>query len=277
MNAFYNLRIASKLLISFVVVLALTVFVGVFSVMELSKDNQMSTEITTNWMPATRALLDMKGLMARYRSMELQHILSSTDADMASYEKSMTDAWAGLEKSRSAYEKLISEPEEKKVFPEFVKAMGQYALEHDKVIALSRVQKNEEAVAMIRGESLRLNLELSKMLDTLAEVNEAGARKADETGDAVYRDARLWVIGSLLGSVVLGLLLALWIARIVAKPLAEAVKVAQSVAAGDLTSRVEARTTDETGQLMRALKEMNDSLVKFVGEVRTGTDTIATA
>ncbi|MDM0084086.1 methyl-accepting chemotaxis protein, partial [Variovorax sp. J31P179] len=277
MNAFYNLRIASKLLISFVIVLALTVFVGVFSVMQLAKVNQMSTDITTNWMPATRSLLEMKGLMARYRSMELQHILSSTEADMAGYEKSMTDAWASLQKSRGAYEKLISEPEEKKVYPEFVKAMGQYALEHDKVIALSRAQKNEEAVAMVRGESLRLNLELSKMLDTLAEVNEVGARKADETGNAVYQDARLWVIGSLLGSVVLGLLLALWIARIVAKPLAEAVKVAQSVAAGDLTSRVEARTTDETGQLMRALKEMNDSLVKIVGEVRTGTDTIATA
>src|SRR5689334_21026553 len=98
MNAFYNLRIASKLLISFVVVLALTVFVGVFSVMQLSKVNQMSTDITTNWMPATRSLLEMKGLMARYRSMELQHILSSTEADMAGYEKSMTDAWASLQK-----------------------------------------------------------------------------------------------------------------------------------------------------------------------------------
>src|SRR6478609_96952 len=48
MNAFYNLRIASKLLISFVVVLALTVFVGVFSVVQLAKVNQMSTDITTN-------------------------------------------------------------------------------------------------------------------------------------------------------------------------------------------------------------------------------------
>ncbi len=41
-------------------------------------------------------------------------------------------------------------------------------------------------------------------------------------------------------------------------------KVAQSVAAGDLTSRIEARTTDETGQLLEALKGMNDSLVKIV-------------
>jgi methyl-accepting chemotaxis protein len=53
--------------------------------------------------------------------------------------------------------------------------------------------------------------------------------------------------------------------------------VAQTVAAGDLSSRIEAQSTDETGQLMAALRSMNDSLSKVVGEVRHGTDTIATA
>ena len=101
MKAFYNLRIASKLLISFIAVLALTVLVGVFSVMQLSKVNQMSTDITTNWMPATRAVLDMKGLMSRYRAQELQHILSTTDSEMAGYEKSMADTWGELQKSRA--------------------------------------------------------------------------------------------------------------------------------------------------------------------------------
>ncbi|MGO4396609.1 methyl-accepting chemotaxis protein, partial [Variovorax sp. M-6] len=277
MKAFYNLRIAAKLLISFIAVLALTVFVGVFSVVQLAQVNQMSTDITTNWMPATRAVLEMKGLMSRYRAQELQHILSNTDSEMAGYEKSMADTWIELQKSRSLYEKLISEPEEKQIFPEFTKALGQYAQEHDKVIALSRAQKNEEATAQIRGESLRVNRDLTQMLDKLGAVNETGAAKASDMAGAVYADARIWVIGILLCSVALGLVLALWIARIVAKPLSEAVKVAQSVAAGDLTSRVEAHTTDETGQLMQALKEMNHSLVKIVGEVRSGTDTIATA
>ncbi|WP_339093892.1 HAMP domain-containing protein [Variovorax paradoxus] len=38
---------------------------------------------------------------------------------------------------------------------------------------------------------------------------------------------------------------------LVARPLEEAVKVAQSVAAGDLTSRIESDTTDETGRCSR--------------------------
>ncbi len=49
------------------------------------------------------------------------------------------------------------------------------------------------------------------------------------------------------------------------------------MAAGDLTSRIVVGSQDETGQLMQALKNMNDSLVGIVGNVRSGTDTIATA
>ncbi len=46
----------------------------------------------------------------------------------------------------------------------------------------------------------------------------------------------------------------------------------------NLTSlSVEATSTDETGQLLQALKAMNESLVKIVGEVRQGTDAIGTA
>src|SRR5476649_2470769 len=59
--------------------------------------------------------------------------------------------------------------------------------------------------------------------------------------------------------------------------LKEAVKIAQTVAAGDLTYNIEVTSKDETGQLLQALKEMNDSLILIVGQVRTGTDTIATA
>jgi methyl-accepting chemotaxis protein len=49
------------------------------------------------------------------------------------------------------------------------------------------------------------------------------------------------------------------------------------VAAGDLTKKIEVTSQDETGQLLQALKDMNDSLANIVSNVRQGTDMIATA
>ena len=44
--------------------------------------------------------------------------------------------------------------------------------------------------------------------------------------------------------------------------------IARSVAAGNLTQEIEVRSKDEIGQLMQALKEMRDSLVDTIGQVR---------
>ncbi|PHV13539.1 hypothetical protein CSQ90_28350, partial [Janthinobacterium sp. BJB303] len=52
---------------------------------------------------------------------------------------------------------------------------------------------------------------------------------------------------------------------------------ARKVADGDLTAQIDASAKDETGQLLLALKDMNASLLNIVGEVRSGTDSIATS
>jgi methyl-accepting chemotaxis protein len=67
------------------------------------------------------------------------------------------------------------------------------------------------------------------------------------------------------------------IARSITRPLERAVAIANTVASGDLTSNIEVKTSDETGQLLRALREMNNSLLGIVSQVRQGTDTIASA
>ncbi|MGC8001522.1 HAMP domain-containing protein, partial [Salmonella enterica] len=49
------------------------------------------------------------------------------------------------------------------------------------------------------------------------------------------------------------------------------------VAAGDLRSQVVIHGKDETAQLLRSLKEMNDNLAGIVSEVRSGTGAITVA
>jgi methyl-accepting chemotaxis protein len=75
----------------------------------------------------------------------------------------------------------------------------------------------------------------------------------------------------------MGVGIGVWLVRSIVGPLNYAIGIAESVAAGDLTKQVDVETTNETGKLLQALKEMNDSLVRIVGKVRFGTDTIATA
>jgi len=76
---------------------------------------------------------------------------------------------------------------------------------------------------------------------------------------------------------VLAVVCAVLATRSITRPMREAVQIARTVAAGDLSSRIHVTRNDETGELLQALKEMNESLGKVVFHVRSGSDTIATA
>jgi len=73
---------------------------------------------------------------------------------------------------------------------------------------------------------------------------------------------------------------AAWIILLVAtgttRAIARAVQVAETVASGDLTSEIEVTSTEETGRLLQALKNMNGNLARVVGQVRASSDSIAT-
>ncbi len=97
-----------------------------------------------------------------------------------------------------------------------------------------------------------------------------------DVSDAYNSSVRI-MGGIAIFGVLMGIAIAWLITRSITRPLNEAVLVAQTVAAGDLSSHIVVNSTDETGRLLQALKDMNDSLRKIVGEVRLGTDTIATA
>ena len=94
---------------------------------------------------------------------------------------------------------------------------------------------------------------------------------------ALYRSGQFSMLVLSVIALGLGVLLSLRLTTGITRPLDQALRMAQTVAAGDLSSRIEVATKDETGQLMQALKEMNASLAKMVGNVRQGTATIATA
>ncbi|RJG26376.1 methyl-accepting chemotaxis protein [Massilia cavernae] len=280
MKWFNDLRLATKLAISFAAVLVLTLILGIFSIIQLTRVNASTTDIAYNWMPSSRAALEMEASLARYRVQALQHILSTEDAEMSRYEKRMADFVAQFQKHQEEYVKLISSPEEKAAYDEFAKLWAPYMAENAKVVALSRANKNEEAKAALRGESSRLNAELVERIDKLVQINVDGGISAAKASDALYAAARSLIIGLLIAGMALGVIAAFLMTRWLMKQLGGepdyAAAIAGKIAAGDLSVSVNTKV-DDRSSLLFAMKAMRDSLATIVSEVRTGTDTIATA
>ena len=120
----------------------------------------------------------------------------------------------------------------------------------------------------------------SKLEDEMAAVSELieqNSKQTKELADATARTSHnaMALVSLLAGSVLL--VIGLFVSRSITRPLDKAVSVAQRVAAGDLTSSIDTRATDETGKLLRSLEAMNESLKKIVRDVRSSTTSISHA
>jgi len=101
--------------------------------------------------------------------------------------------------------------------------------------------------------------------------------KAGQDASAQTKRTQALIMVLAAVAALLSLMVAFLATRSITTPLKEAVVVAQRVANGDLTSDIHVTSSDETGQMMEALRHMNASLIKIVAEVRMGTDSIAEA
>ncbi len=81
----------------------------------------------------------------------------------------------------------------------------------------------------------------------------------------------------ILAGLILAIIAGFLLMRAIIRPLNEAVTIANAVASGDLTTRIEVNSTNEMGRLLQALKTMNGNLLDLVGKVRHSTESIATA
>ena len=121
---------------------------------------------------------------------------------------------------------------------------------------------------------------MSEAIAAQVKLHDAAVAELDKLL-SVRRDARVNTRNALLGAIILmaalTALAGLMISRSVTKPLSEAVGISKRVASGDLTAQFHIKSGNETGQLLLALRDMNNSLARIVTEVRGGTDTIATA
>jgi methyl-accepting chemotaxis protein len=272
-----DLKIGKKLALGFGIVLLLLAGITVVGVVNMATLNAGTEQIVKmEWVKARlsiKALDNVRGSAARVLQITAQtddKEIAKAQERLAANIKVFTDAFNQLEP-------MLYLPEGKRLLAQCRDSAAKYIGEVDKVLAQVKEGKREDASAKAFGDTFAASDVLAADVRAMLELQEKLLDKRGAESAATYASARMWMISLGILAVVFGAGGAWVVARAITVPIETAVRIAQTVAAGDLTSRIEISGKDETGQLLQALKDMNESLVRIVSEVRGGTETIATA
>lgn len=152
-----------------------------------------------------------------------------------------------------------------------------YAESRDHTMSFATAGDYDAAIVNLTGDAAaKFDAVHGTMLNLLELQRNVAAKEyaeAQSNYNSIFLVSSTVISLGVLLAVIIGFLLI----RAIVGPLNEAVAVANAVASGDLTSRIEVHSTNETGRLLQALKTMNENLINLVSKVRTGTDQIATA
>ncbi|MEW7851402.1 methyl-accepting chemotaxis protein [Massilia aurea] len=273
-----NLNIATRLSLGFGIVGIMLIAMIVMSNASLLRVNNGTRDLVEHRIPAIEMSNRLEAQI-NIIAIALRNMMLNPDAaDRQKQVDAISGARATMTATLTEMEPtMANHPDELAILRRMESASMAYLEGAGQLLALINAGQDEEAKAYLLN-NLRPRLGVLKEATgaELALQKEMSAKAA--TDAATTYDSTIWQTWG-LGALALALaaLVATLITRSITRPLRRALEVANTVAAGDLTSRIDVTARDETGQMLQALKTMNESLARTVGAVRVGTDTIAVA
>ncbi|RLU04257.1 methyl-accepting chemotaxis protein [Pseudomonas prosekii] len=136
------------------------------------------------------------------------------------------------------------------------------------------------AVSQFRDSQVANAAALKRMVaqgDVLLDLSQKLTVSQTVVRDTDAAQAKIHLLMASILALVVGLLAAWAITRQIVIPLSETLKVAERVAAGDLTHNLISKREDELGQLQRAMQSMTLGLRELIGGISDGVTQIASA
>ncbi|MDN5055677.1 MCP four helix bundle domain-containing protein, partial [Aliarcobacter butzleri] len=205
-----NLKVSKKLFTGFGIIVGLVILLGILSIQKMETVNEQSTEMAGNWMPSITVTNKINTATSDFRILEYDHILSKTDEEMKNNEAKMKELLDVMKKDFEKYEKLISSEDEKSMYEDFTKEFNKYLKMHENLISVSRENKTEEAIKLIRESGVVYD-NFSSILVKLVNLNVKGGEDSSKEGDEIYSNAKILLVTIISIVILLSIVIAFFI------------------------------------------------------------------
>lgn len=270
-----NLKLSLLISLSYAFVGLGLLVIAYFAFTRMSYINDQSTVISQQWLPSVATVEHINTLTADVRAQEAMHILSTNSADQREVEKKldvlMQETRENIERSRA----LIENENLKRLSDEFLRKYEDYLSINERIIELSRQNRNEEARALLIGDSLKAYSEYSNVLLEMAALISEKANEASDYGDTVYSDSLTTLSAITIAIIILLVVIGVYITRTMSRQIAVLQDAMSQLSQGDLTIELKDLSDNEIGTLSRHFNTTVKAFSKTITEIQDSSNQLA--
>ena len=269
MNWYRNLKLATQLTLAFVIVAAISIVTGSFGLSGSSKvSNLMVSTYNNNVMSISYSSSIIRNLAA-YQLRFVYYTLTPTSEGRKAESAKLDEGKKALLDFVSKERATNMSDTEKTLWTQFDALWPSYLESVKRAMDLVDAGKAPEANRVLLSDVRPKYLELRAIIERISEDNLKLADEANKSGIATYQGIRNSTIGVIvLGfivAVVLGILVTRVLTRMLGGEPATVAAIANRIAIGDLSSKIELKADDSTS-LMAAMGRMTHAIQAMVSD-----------
>lgn len=275
MKWFLNMKIATKLIVAFVLVAVIAGAVGVVGVINIQNIDENSHILYNNMTVPLSEAAEMAKLFQRIRVNTRDMILEDEPAKIDQMYNNIQTIIGQLNELSVSFEEKALSDDMKQAFADFMTTRANFGAMLDDYYDLCINNKDAEAYALIKGD-MRVAADAEKdAIDLLVAMKVEDAKEKADENDATATSANTFMTVLIVIAIIIAISLGIFISRVISKPLVKMVAAANKVSKGDLDVTIDVNTKEEIGALGKALSLMTDNLNNVMSNISTASDQVA--
>lgn len=285
MKRLNNLKIGTRILIGFFVVVIISGIIGGVGILNLQRVNNSYDVAYTDSVTALQYTEEISSSFQRMRMNLYGYTLAETTQDKEYYADRISVFYATIQENIAKYREMLSSYAAEDVVLELAlidaieDTLAAYSEKESDFVTGAGMDptRRSEAFEQLKdgGEIRVLALAVDDAIKNLITYNIDYAADQIAYNKALAFESTVIIIACVVLGVILAIIIALYISRTISKRICKLVAAAERISSGDLDVSVDVDFKDEIGELSQCFQSMADRLHTIINDLDRGLDAFA--
>ncbi|WLH08589.1 methyl-accepting chemotaxis protein [Pseudomonas lurida] len=275
------MKISTKLLLSFLLCALVTLGVGLLGIKGVVRlSTALELTFSNNLVSVSNTAATLNGLVAHNRGLYRLMDASKGDVSPQDRDRVRQDINQELKRSQASYATYRATPledDERAAGDKLDQIWPTYISSSERIMALLDSGQGDQARTLLNTTNNELFRQARELIRVMIESNNRQIKEGTIAAEELRNSALTWMISGIVLAFLIAIIIGVLITRLITRPIAQAVESAQRIAKGDLTQAIITERTDEAGQLLMALSDMQSGLKSTLLEIANASDQLASA